>query len=78
MHYPSSALQVGPLFFLTARKCGFFGIHCEGLKKQVNYVIDEGMATGKGSNAVTSYLHHFFDNYAVGETDVQLHCDNCR
>ena len=77
MHYPSSALQVGQLFFLTARKCGIFGVHCEGLAKQVNYLIDEGMASGKGSNAVISYLHHFFNNYGVGETNVDLHCDNC-
>ena len=47
------------------------------MPKQVNYLIDEGMASGKGSNAVISYLHHFFDEYAVGETDVDLHCDNC-
>ena len=77
VHYPTSALQVSPLFFLTARKCGLFGIHCEGLTKQVNYLIDEGMASGKGSNAVISYLHHFFNNYGVGEENVELHCDNC-
>lgn len=77
MHFPSDPLQAGPLYFLTTRKCGLFGVHCEGMPKQVNYLIDEGMATSKGSNAVINYLHHFFENYGVGETHVDLHADNC-
>ncbi|KAL7390188.1 hypothetical protein ABVT39_016614 [Epinephelus coioides] len=38
---------------------------------------DEGMSSSKGSNEVISYMHHFFSNFGVGETDVDLHCDNC-
>ena len=26
---------------------------------------------------MVSYLHYFFENYGLGETDVYLHCDNC-
>ena len=37
--------------------CGLFGIHCEGLPRQVNYLIDEVSAIGKGTNVITSYLH---------------------
>eukprot|EP00064_Thunnus_orientalis_P012825 superscaffoldBa00002010_g12861 len=31
----------------------------------------------KGSNAVISYLHHFFSQYGLREKHIQLHCDNC-
>ncbi|MED6243846.1 hypothetical protein ATANTOWER_028284 [Ataeniobius toweri] len=77
MHFPSNPLQPGPVYFLTPRKCGLFGVSCEGLQKQLNFLIDEGMSSGKGSNAVISYMHHFFTHFGVGETDVDLHCDNC-
>ncbi|KAL8585061.1 hypothetical protein ACOMHN_013077 [Nucella lapillus] len=77
VHYPSMAAQPGPIYFLTPRKCGIFGVCCEGLPQQVNYLIDEAVSTSKGSNAVISYLHHFFENYGLGEKTVALHCDNC-
>ena len=77
VHYPSDPLQPGPMYFLTPRKCGIFGVCCACIPQQVNYLIDEGMCVGKGSNAVICYLHHFFANYGLGETSVHLHCDNC-
>ena len=77
VHYPSDPLQPGPMYFLTPRKCGIFGVCCAGIPQQVNYLTDEGMCVGKGSNAVICYLHHFFANYGLGETSVHLHCDNC-
>ena len=77
VHLPSNAAQPGPLYFLTPRKCGIFGICCEGLPQQVNYLVDEVVSSSKGSNAVISYLHHFFSNYGVGEKVAHLHCDNC-
>jgi len=77
VHYPSSPLQPGPMYFLVPRKCGIFGVCCEALPQQVNYLIDEGMCTSKGSNAVISYLHHFFGKWGLGETELHLHCDNC-
>ena len=49
-------------------------MNCEALPQQVNFLIDEGMCSGKGSNA---YLDFFFKNYALGEEVVHLHCDNC-
>lgn len=77
VHYPSDPLQPGPVYFLVPRKCGIFGICCEGIPQQVNYLINEGMCSSKGSNSVISYLHHFFANYGLGESAVDLHCDNC-
>ena len=49
----------------------------EGIPRQVNYLIDESHCSSKGSNAVISYLHHYFENYGLGEKEVHLHCDNC-
>ena len=77
VHYPADPLQPGPIYFKTPRKCGIFGIHCEAINKQMNYLIDEACAAGKGADCVVSLLHHFFENYGLGETELQLHCDNC-
>ena len=35
------------------------------------------MNTGKGSNAIISMLHHFFATHSLGESNIQLHADNC-
>jgi hypothetical protein len=49
VHYPSHPMQPCPIYFLTPRKCGLFGVCCEGIP-QVNYLIDEGMSSSKGSS----------------------------
>jgi hypothetical protein len=77
VHLPSSPLQPGPIYFLVPRKCGIFGVCAEGIPQQMNYLIDEGMTSGKGSNMVISLLHHFLQNYGFGEKFLDLHCDNC-
>ena len=58
--YPNDPLQPGPMYFLTPRKCAIFGVCCEAIPRQVNYLIDEAVDMGKGSNAIVSMLHHFF------------------
>ena len=77
VHYPSDPLQPGPIYFLTPRKCGIFGVCCEAIPRQINYLIDEASDTGKGSNSIVSMLHHFFNEHGLGETMVHLHADNC-
>ena len=77
VHYPSDPLQPGPIYFLTPRKCGIFGVCCEALPRQINYLIDEACDTGKGANTIVSMLHHFFQEHGLGEVDVHLHADNC-
>ena len=77
MHYPSSPLQPGPIYFLVPRKCSIFGIHCEGVPRQVNYLTDEAFDCGKGANVVISQLHHFFKVHEFCETEVSLNADNC-
>ena len=74
VHYPSNPLQPGPIYFLTPRKCAIFGVCCEGIPRQVNYLIDD---VGKGANTVVSMLHHFFEHHSLGERHVHLHADNC-
>ena len=77
VHFPSNPMQPGPIYFKTPRKCGIFGVMCEGVSRQVNYLIDEAATVGKGANATISYVHHFFSRHGLGETDVHLNADNC-
>ena len=77
VHYPSNPQQPGPVFFKTPRKCGVFGVACEALPKQVTFLLDESVQTGKGANCVISLFHFYLDNYGLGETDMHLHADNC-
>ena len=49
----------------------------ESLPRQVNYLIDEAVDVGKGSNAIISMLHHYFAHHGLGEERVHLHADNC-
>ena len=70
-------MQPGPIYFLTPRKCSIFGVHCEAIPRQINFLTDESGEVGKGANAVISRLHYFFNNHGLGEKDVFLHADNC-
>ncbi|XP_068684231.1 uncharacterized protein [Montipora foliosa] len=76
VHTPSNPIQSGPIYFKTPRKCGTFGVMCEGLPRQVNFLIDEATTAGKGANATISYVHYYFDHHGLGETDAQLNADN--
>ena len=57
VHYPSDPLQPGPIYFLTPRKCGIFGVCCEAIPRQINYLIDE--ARGKGPTPLSAYYTTF-------------------
>ncbi len=69
VHYPSNPMQPGPMYFLVPRKCSIFGVHCEGIPRQVNYLTDEAIDCGKGANVVISQLDHFFNNHSFGESE---------
>ena len=56
---------------------GLFGVCCEAFPKQVTYLVDECMDTGKGANTVISYLHHYLENYGINAITVHLNADNC-
>ena len=77
IHIPSDPMQPGPIYFLTPRKCAIFGVCCEAIPRQINYLIDEAVDVGKGANTVVSLLHHFFQTHGLGEHHVHLHADNC-
>ena len=77
VHFPSNPLQPGPLYFLKCRKCSIFGVCCESLPRQVNFLTDEAAESGKGANAVVSRLHYFFEHYGLGEEEALTHADNC-
>jgi hypothetical protein len=77
VHIPSNPMQPGPIYFKTPRKCGIFGIFCEAVPRQVNFLIDEAVSCGKGANPTISYVHYYFENHGLGEKDVHLHADNC-
>jgi len=67
VHLPSNPMQPGPIYFKVPRKVGIFGVCCEAVPRQVNFLIDEAGDTGKGANASISYLHYFFENHGIGE-----------
>jgi hypothetical protein len=77
IHYPFEDQQVGPIFFKTPKKAQLFGICCEGIPRQYNYLINEDNYTDKSANTVISLLDHFFTNYGLGEKWVHLTADNC-
>ena len=54
VHLPSNPQQPGPIYFLVPRKCGLFGVCCEGIPRQVNFLIDEAHLISKGANAVVN------------------------
>ena len=66
-----------PIHFLVPRKCSVFGVNCEGVPCQVNFLCDEAGDCGKGANTVVSQLHFFFETHGLGEKQVFLHADNC-
>ena len=76
IYFPSSPQQVGPLYFLTPRKCQIFGVCSESHMQQVNYLIDENDFAGKGANEVVSMVHHYFEFKLHDCRHVLIHADN--
>lgn len=76
IHFPSSPQQVGPLYFLTPRKCQLFGVCSESHMSQVNYLIDENDSPGKGANAVISMVHHYLEFKISACQHLLIHADN--
>lgn len=77
LQYPYEDHQVGPIYFKSPRIAQLFGICCEAMPRQVNYLIDEADFPGKSADTVISLLDHFFDTYGLGEGHALLTADNC-
>ena len=69
-------MQPGPIYFKTPGKCAIFRVMCEGLRRQVDFLIDEAADTGKGENAIISYVHYYFNHHGLGDKDAHLNADN--
>ena len=52
VHYPSNPLQPCPIYFKMPRKCSLFGVCCEAIPRQVNFLVDEAVLTGKGATVL--------------------------
>lgn len=77
MHFPSDPMQPGPIYFMVPRRCSVFGMCCEAIPREVNFLCDEAGDCGKEANTVVSQLHYFFKHHGLGEKEVFLHADNC-
>ena len=77
VRYPFNPLQPGPNYFLVPRKRTVFGVACEPLPRQINFLTDEVGDCGKGANIVISRLDYFFSHHGSGGSDVFLHAENC-
>ena len=76
VHYPSNPLQPGPIYFLTPRKAAIFGVCCEAIPRQVNFVIDEAVIQATGRMQLSA-CWTFFSHHGLGESTASLHADNC-
>ena len=80
---PHTSRQVGPLYFKSPYKVQLFGVNCEAIPRQVNYLLGEKDTIGEDGkkshnpNTVVSLLHHFFHFHGQGERECFLHADNC-
>ena len=72
IHFPSDPMQPGPIYVLTPRKCAVFGMNCEVIPPQVNFLADEAGSCGKGGNTVISQLDFYFNIHGLGEKVVFL------
>lgn len=67
-------MQPGPIYFLVPFKVGIFGVMCETINKQVNFLIPESLNIGKGSNLIVSLFHFYLSH---GMETMFIHADNC-
>ena len=58
IHQHGNPLQPGPAYFSTAHKYQIFGVACEPLGWQVNY-LGEAEYAGNGPNISIILLYHF-------------------
>jgi hypothetical protein len=77
LQYPFEDQQTGPIYFKIPRRAQLFGVCCEGIPRQVNYLIDEADFIEKNANTVISLLDHFFSHHGLGEKVAYLTADNC-
>ena len=70
----NSVLGIG--FCVSICPLSNFGICCEGLPRQINYLLGPTSNTGKGANTMSD-APSLLAVHGLGETAVYLHGDNC-
>ena len=76
VHFLNDPQQPEPAYFLTAKKCQLFGVACEPIGRQVNYLSNKGEGIEKGANATVSLIHYHIQVHGLKE-DHLLHANNC-
>lgn len=78
VHYPHNPLEPGPIYFKfkTPRKRAVFGVCCEAIPCQVNYLIDEACDTGMGVNTIKQPSLSLPRPPWFGESELVLHAHN--
>ena len=71
--YPFKSAAGWATVLLTPCKCGIFGVCCEAVPLQVNYLNNEAVDTGKGENTVVSMVHHYLENHTLKSGNIHLH-----
>jgi len=77
IQFPYEDHQVGPIYFKSPRTAQLFGVCCEALPQQINYLIDEADFPAKNADTVISLLDHYFEHYGQKEKHALLTADNC-
>jgi len=73
--YPYEDQQVGPIYFKSARRAHLFGVCCEAIPRQINYLIDEKDFLEKNAATVISLLDQIEATHGLGEKHAQLTAD---
>ena len=63
-HYLSRFILVVSFSRLLIRGSG---VNLEGVNRQVSYLTDEAVSSGKGANTVISLMCYYFENYGMGK-----------
>lgn len=78
IHIPSNSQDPGPMYFLDLYKISIFGVLNETCKRHCKYIIPEAVIFPKSQavNAMVCYLHHYFQEFAAGEAELDLQAHN--
>lgn len=74
---PHLVNEPGIFYFKSRRRSEVFGIVNEKMKKQMNYIIDEGFTIGKGPNSVISMIDYYLNQNIPTGSNLVFYCDNC-
>ena len=77
VHYLSNPLQPGPIYFKTPQKCAIFGVCCEAIPRQINFLVMSQFSLVREPTVLSAWFITILGNIGLGETDAYIHPDNC-